>query len=135
MRSTIHNLHSVAKAFFIGQSKFVASHPGDEDILLKRLYNLTTPLYIEIIAVLSDFDPKYVEEDLTFLVRKFAESLSSIEQAEIDLQRAFYYNAFDQFLKDVSNVIRNASLAWHKDRPGKQVLFVPMQNEPVLEFR
>lgn len=135
MRDIIDSIHSVAKTFFIEQSEFVASHHGDEDILVRRLYNSTTPLYVDILTALNDLEPKYGEEDLKFLIRKFAESLASIDEADTELQRSFFYNAFDQFLKDIGNVIHTGMLARQKERPGKQISFVPIQNEPVFELR
>jgi len=134
MNELIRNLHALARIFYSRQAKFVAAHPGDEDVLLKRLYDSTAPLYIDILSILSQFDPKYGEEDLKFLVKSFAESLAAVEHASIEVQSAFFYSAFDQFLKDVRNVIQVGLINWQREKPNAEIAILLSRKEPVFEF-
>jgi hypothetical protein len=134
MKQTIRNLHTLAQLFYARQAEFVEAHPGDEEILFKRLYGSTAPRYVEILGILTQFDPKYGEEDLGFLLKSFAESLNSIGEASLEVQTAFYYSAFDQFLKDFHNVLRTGLVAWKRETPNAEVVSMLIRKEPVLEF-
>ncbi len=134
MIEIIRNLHALANAFYARQANYVAAHPGDEDVLLRRLYGSTAPRYLDILGIMTQFDPRYGAEDLRFLIKSFAQSLSSIEQASADVQTAFFYNAFDQFLRDVENVLQTGLLAWQHEKPSAELGALISRKEPLLEF-
>ena len=134
MNEIIRNLHALATVFYTRQAKFVATHPGDEDVLVKRLYDSTAPRYVDILGIMTQFDPRYGAEDLKFLIKSFAQSLASIEQASVDVQSAFFYNAFDQFLKDVYNVLQTGLLEWQREKPSAELGALISRKEPMLEF-
>ena len=136
MVEVIHSLQAICKEFLVRQQEFVKSHPGDEDILSRRLFESVSPNFLDILAGLRLLEPEYAEDDLKFLLNKFMESLSSIGQAEESLQRSFFYNGLDQLLKDFRNVLKEGLLIQRRQKSSSRqtILNSEKEREFVLQF-
>lgn len=134
MKDTLQILADLSKSFFSAQAKYVNKHPGDEDILIKRFYETIIPTYLEIVTALKILESGYGNDDIRFLLRKFAESLSTIQLCDDDVQRSFFYNGFALFLRDLRKTTKDAFEIMSRTSNAPNVSPFKTTSEQVFQF-